>query len=201
MNTKQAWRAWARVLSQPPTAEQSTAVVTGLIEFLSDHPGRVLTYRPMRDEIDLDSLASVIGSARLLVTRTPPRGPLTVHDFAGVSEQHTFGFSQPTAGSPRYEPEELDIVLVPGVLFAVDGVRLGRGQGYYDQLLSCTRPGTLRIGITVASMVVRSLPATDDDIAMTHLATETGVTPVAGAWSARPDQPVPSFGAHSRNER
>lgn len=41
---------------------------------------------------------------------------------------------------------ELRIVVVPGLAFGADGVRLGRGGGYYDRLLAAA-PGALKVGL------------------------------------------------------
>ena len=36
-------------------------------------------------------------------------------------------------------PQDLDLVMVPGVGFARDGARMGNGQGYYDRLFTSLR--------------------------------------------------------------
>ena len=38
------------------------------------------------------------------------------------------------------EPEELDLVMVPGTAFDPRGGRMGQGKGYYDRLLANARP-------------------------------------------------------------
>src|SRR6185436_2403243 len=45
------------------------------------------------------------------------------------------------------KPEELDLVMVPGVGFSPDGARMGNGQGYYDRLLDRVRPGAPLIAL------------------------------------------------------
>lgn len=47
-----------------------------------------------------------------------------------------FGIREPTVGAPAIDLKVLDLVFVPGISFSFDGMRLGRGKGYYDRLLS-----------------------------------------------------------------
>jgi 5-formyltetrahydrofolate cyclo-ligase len=44
------------------------------------------------------------------------------------------GVRSPEAGRP-VPPDEIELVLVPGLMFDTWGQRLGRGGGYYDRLL------------------------------------------------------------------
>jgi phosphomannomutase len=144
----------------------------------------VLLYQPLPDEPDITALQFEVES---FLTRTPARGELTVHPFAGPMERHRFGFLQPRDSAPELDPEEIDVALVPGVVFDAQGVRLGRGSGHFDRLLARLRPDALRIGVVPAELVVDRLPMESHDLPMTHLATEEGVEAVGGA----PRAPIP----------
>ncbi len=58
------------------------------------------------------------------------------------------------------------IILVPGLAFTEFGTRLGRGAGYYDQLLEFTgfsRPDYISIGFCRSSQLVVELPQQPHD--------------------------------------
>ena len=171
---KAAWRAWAETL--PPVVE-SSAVVDPLRAFLAERSlaAYVLTFRPMAGEIDLDSLLHEYPCA---VTRTWPRGRLTVHRADVEMERHRWGYLQPTANAPELPLDEIGAVLVPGVLFDRRGGRLGHGAGYYDRLLPRLPAGAILIGVTTSDRVVDELPTDAHDVRMTHVVTEQGVRTV-----------------------
>ena len=50
-----------------------------------------------------------------------------------------YGIPEPRECGEKAVPEDLDIIIVPGVAFGLDGTRLGRGAGYYDRFLSRTK--------------------------------------------------------------
>ena len=61
-------------------------------------------------------------------------------------------------------PEELDLVIVPGMAFDSDGNRMGRGKGFYDRYLSSIT--ATKIGICFGPQLVDSVPCLPHDVKM-----------------------------------
>ena len=80
-------------------------------------------------------------------------------------------------GEPGKEaaPDELDLVMVPGVGFDRNGARMGNGQGYYDRLLQQVRPDAPLIGLAYECQVFPELPVGPHDISMDKVVTEHAV--------------------------
>lgn len=152
-------------------------MVEALEQWLRVRPvSGVLVYLSMPGEIAAEDLAGRIPHP-LFTTRTPNEGPLTVHRFDAPQERHRYGFLQPAWGAPEADPDDIGVVLVPGLAFGRDGSRLGRGKGYYDRLLS-SLPGRAFVGVTLARSVLETVPVEAHDVPMTHLATEEGVVQI-----------------------
>jgi 5-formyltetrahydrofolate cyclo-ligase len=91
-----------------------------------------------------------------------------------------FGILEPPAArrcDPQRQiaPQELDLVVVPGVGFDRRGNRLGTGCGYYDRLLAQLRPDTRRIGLCYESQLLHRVPIEFHDIPMDRVVTQTAV--------------------------
>lgn len=71
------------------------------------------------------------------------------------------GIPEPTG--PTIGPEVVDVVIVPGVAFDLDGGRLGHGGGHYDRLLPTLPDDTVRIGLCFSCQVVPVVPREDHD--------------------------------------
>ena len=158
----------------PTTSGESAAITETVREVLGRHNWNVvLTFLAMPGEVDLGALREGSGLT-LAVTRTPRTGPLTVHALEDPLERHPFGYQQPAEDARPFKRGEIEVVLVPGLMFARDGGRLGHGRGYYDTLLASFEPRPYLIGVTVDRRVVDTLPMTGHDVWMDGLATETG---------------------------
>jgi len=68
---------------------------------------------------------------------------------------------------------EIELVVVPGVAFTKDGVRLGRGAGFYDRFLKGISKETCTIGIAFDLQVVSGLPHGEHDVPVDKIITET----------------------------
>jgi 5-formyltetrahydrofolate cyclo-ligase len=73
------------------------------------------------------------------------------------------------------EPEELDIVMVPGVGFSREGGRMGNGQGYYDRLLANVRPDCPLVALCYESQLFDDLIVGPHDVFMDKVVTESAV--------------------------
>ena len=73
------------------------------------------------------------------------------------------------------EPEEMDLVIVPGVGFSREGGRMGNGQGYYDRLLARVRPDCPLIGLGYECQLFDDLVVGPHDVFMDKVVTERAV--------------------------
>ena len=86
---------------------------------------------------------------------------------ADLEKQH-FGIYQPKKDKVREIPlKDIDLVVVPGIAFDKNNVRLGRGHGYYDRFLSGLHEGTNTIGLAFQFQVLEDLPKQPHDIPVT----------------------------------
>ncbi len=66
-----------------------------------------------------------------------------------------------------YKPintSSLDLIIVPGVCFDINGNRIGRGGGYYDRFLKSVSKKTILIGLVFDFQVVSNIPYDKKDI-------------------------------------
>jgi 5-formyltetrahydrofolate cyclo-ligase len=82
-----------------------------------------------------------------------------------------FGIREPSSHCARLPSARLDLILVPGVAFDLICRRLGRGKGYYDQLLG-TLHGTT-CGVAFDEQVVEEIPVESHDVRLDCVLTPT----------------------------
>ena len=69
-------------------------------------------------------------------------------------------------------PEQLDLIMVPGVGFDRNGGRLGNGAGYYDRLLVGVRADAVLSGVCYESQLFEQIAMEPHDVAMDTVMTE-----------------------------
>lgn len=75
-------------------------------------------------------------------------------------------------GGKEIAPEQLDLIMVPGVGFDRDGGRLGNGAGYYDRLLMSVRADAVLIAVCYESQLFEQIAMEPHDVAMDTVMTE-----------------------------
>jgi 5,10-methenyltetrahydrofolate synthetase len=142
----------------------------------TDGPATLLLYAAQPDEVDLAALITEApGDARVLLPRVVGDSlELVAHGASDPLIPGAFGVREP-AGDTAVAPDEVDIAIVPGVAFGVDGTRLGRGGGFYDRLLPRLRADCLVIGVCPEQAVLTVLPTEAHDRAVDIVVTDASV--------------------------
>ncbi len=82
-----------------------------------------------------------------------------------------FGIREPLETCERISLNRLDLILVPGLAFDMDGHRLGRGLGFYDRLLAVLHGPTC--GVAFDQQIVRQIPVEPHDMCLSCILTPT----------------------------
>ena len=62
--------------------------------------------------------------------------------------ENKWGILEPSReNQDKIEPKEIDLVIIPLLIFDKNGNRVGYGKGFYDRFLQQCNPKTLKIGI------------------------------------------------------
>lgn len=103
------------------------------------------------------------------------KGELENFYFEGLHQLNTnaWGIQEPKQGIPT-EPEKIDFVLVPLLVFDSRGYRVGYGKGYYDRFLSQCKPETKKVGISFFPPI-ENIPTNSYDVQLTGCVTPEGV--------------------------
>jgi 5-formyltetrahydrofolate cyclo-ligase len=70
------------------------------------------------------------------------------------------------------DPATLDVVVVPGLAFTLDGHRLGQGGGHFDRFLPRLRPDCLTIGVCYHEQLVADIPMAAHDVHVAVVVTD-----------------------------
>ncbi len=90
---------------------------------------------------------------------------------------HPYGMLEPEPSCPVIVPEEIQLMLVPGLAFDRYGWRLGYGSGFYDRFL--TNFEGVSAGITYQDLLFDHIPHKEYDIPMKYLVTENGIKAIS----------------------
>jgi len=67
--------------------------------------------------------------------------------------------------------DKMDLLIIPGIAFDLQGNRIGYGKGYYDRFLSSTKAKYI-IGLAYETQIINEIPNNDHDIPVDVIITE-----------------------------
>lgn len=139
----------------------------------------VLAYGAMPEEVDIDCVVKRLWErgVRVALPRVKARRELELHWHESDRDLRTgaFGLQEPREDAPVALPEEIDVLLVPGVAYDANCQRLGLGAGYYDTLLARLPKTAVTIGVAFDEQVVPRVPCGENDRPVDILVTPTRI--------------------------
>lgn len=87
---------------------------------------------------------------------------------------NSFGYSEPKKVSP-VNIEEIDLVIIPGLVFDKNLNRIGFGKGYYDRILNKLKASARKVAVAHDFQVLEEIPAEEHDVKMDMIITEKSI--------------------------
>lgn len=159
---------------------ENAALIANVSYYLrSKRPQRVAAYVPTRIEpggrLLLDALQAEVPAVILPLALPDRRMDWALYEGPTSLVPGAYGIREP-AGT-RLGPEALnfcDVVIAPALAASPDGIRLGKGGGFYDRALATGIKGTT-IALLYNGEIRQDIPVEEHDLPVNILITPAGV--------------------------
>ncbi len=123
--------------------------------------------------------------------------PISIHETRELIPSELKDFNELEIGyfnilTPKEEfirpvaKEEIELIIVPGIVFDSHGFRIGYGGGYYDRFLSDIAKKVPKIAIGFSMQLIEQVPRESFDIPVDMIVTEKGSMPCSeGLYDSR----------------
>lgn len=151
------------------TDAERRALNQRLIEFLKSQQGVWAAFSPIQGEPQIGEVIAQNTHLEWVYPRIEG-DELSFRPLTRGTQKGPFGLVEPTSENPCFDPTLLDGVLVPGLGFDHQGVRLGRGRGFYDRAL--VKVKGICVGLCFERQRVVELPREEHDVKMDMVLTD-----------------------------
>ena len=137
------------------------------ILFYISYDNEVYTHDMIKETLSKDKKVVVpvtdVKKRKLILSELKNWGDLTLG---------TYGILEPLEDRiQKVSPEDIDIIITPGVAFDEYGHRIGHGMAYYDNLLK-NMSKNLVIGLAFEFQIMQNIPTESHDIPVDMIITE-----------------------------
>lgn len=147
---------------------QSDRVVGKLValERFKNATSILLYYSTPEEVFTHDLIQNSLGTKRIFLPRmNTEKNEIEIYQLERWEDlqKGPFGILEPT-GKSKARIGEIDLAIIPGVAFTIDGKRLGRGKGYYDRLLALKRESPFGLGLAFSEQIVEDISMEEHDV-------------------------------------
>lgn len=143
------------------------------------HAETILCYVSARSEVETHPLLVdlLTSGKRLVVPYCLDDQRLGLFWLTELAELETgrFGILEPRAelrAARKISPTTIDVAILPGAVFDLNGNRIGSGKGYFDRLLADLAPDAERCGLAFECQIAAKVPIDAHDQPIDTLITE-----------------------------
>ncbi len=132
------------------------------------HANVIAAFASLPDEVCTDELLHRWNGTKKIALPSIEFGRMVFREYIGHEDlaRGEYGIMAPYT-SRIVPPEEIELMLVPGLAFDEKGNRLGRGKGFYDRYLAMRYAlGIHKIGICMPHQIVDQVPIGPNDVSM-----------------------------------
>ncbi|AWZ41831.1 5-formyltetrahydrofolate cyclo-ligase [Latilactobacillus sakei] len=179
MQTKQQVRqqglaALQRLAQQPANKQQQEAILLQKLIDSAAFQSATVIGMTLNQPIEVATQpiieAAQAAGKRIVVPRTLPKRQMAFYELTPttVLERSHFDVLEPQITG---EPIVPDLMIVPGVVFSLDGWRVGFGGGYYDRYLAAHHMNTVALALKPQQVKVPDWSVDQFDVKLKHIIT------------------------------
>lgn len=153
--------------------KKSSEVITGQLSifFETKKISKIFMFFAMHGEVDLSHFFKEMKYALAFPRVVGDDLEFYKVDDSNQLQKQAFGIWEPINGLERVYPDTNSVILVPALLLARDGSRLGHGKGFYDRFLA-EYLDVLSIGVVFEPFIVEKLPVDVWDVPLGGICSE-----------------------------
>lgn len=173
---KKTLRNQIRILKKQYSEKTLILQSEKICQQLEQHPifqaaNTILLYHSLPDEVDTHKLIRKYFSQKNILLPVVCGDTLEIRRYMGddhLIPEEKYGIYEPQ-GKAYTDTEQIELAIIPGMAFDLNGHRLGRGKGYYDKLLSTLKGPTYKIGLCFKFQLLPHIPCEQHDIIMDEI--------------------------------
>lgn len=152
---------------------KSKVILNNLFCILNnDHYKNILIFMEIKNEVTISQITKLYENKKFFIPKIFKDGTMKITPLdMSKLVKNNFGILE-SSESDYEDPELIDLVIVPGVVFDQNLNRIGYGKGFYDNFLSSIKKSILKIGVCYDFQLYDNIPSNKSDIKMDLIVTE-----------------------------
>lgn len=152
---------------------KSKVILNNLFCILNnEHYKNILIFMEIKNEVTISQIVKFHENKNFFIPKTFKDGTMKINSLdMSKLVKNKFGILE-SSETDYEDPEILDLVIIPGIVFDQNLNRIGYGKGFYDNFLSSIKKPVLKIGVCYDFQLYDNIPSTKDDVKLDLIVTE-----------------------------